>query len=174
MAEALVKRKLVLEGLDCANCAMKIEKGVGGLEGVSSCSVNFATKTMTLETEQNKENNVVAEAKQLVTKLEPHIQVKDEQKTKVVKEVFVLEGLDCANCAMKIETKVKEMPTVSAAAVDFVSKKLKIEVANKKELETTVQDIKNIVHKLEPDVKVVREEKQVMIMDIVTITVKEM
>ncbi|PEI95296.1 cadmium-translocating P-type ATPase [Bacillus pseudomycoides] len=159
MAEALVKRKLVLEGLDCANCAMKIEKGVGGLEGVSSCSVNFATKTMTLETEQNKENNVVAEAKQLVTKLEPHIKVQEEQKTKVAKEVFVLEGLDCANCAMKIETKVKEMPSVSNATVDFVSKKLKIEVANKKELETTVQDIKNIVHKLEPDVKVVREEK---------------
>ncbi|MDZ5607769.1 heavy metal translocating P-type ATPase [Bacillus pseudomycoides] len=159
MAEALVKRKLVLEGLDCANCAMKIEKGVGGLEGVSSCSVNFATKTMTLETEKNRENNVVTEAKQLVTKLEPHIQVKDEQKTKVAKEVFVLEGLDCANCAMKIETKVKEMPTISNATVDFVSKKLKIEVANKKELETTVQDMKNIVHKLEPDVKVVREEK---------------
>ncbi|MEH7458022.1 heavy metal translocating P-type ATPase [Bacillus sp. JJ1127] len=159
MAEALVKRKLVLEGLDCANCAMKIEKGVGGLDGVSSCSVNFATKTMILETEQNKENNVVVEAKQLVAKLEPHIKVQDEQKTKVAKEVFVLEGLDCANCAMKIETKVKEMPAVSAASVDFVSKKLKIEVTNKKELETTVQDIKNIVHKLEPHVKVVREEK---------------
>ncbi|MGI0534381.1 cadmium-translocating P-type ATPase [Bacillus pfraonensis] len=159
MAEALVKRKLVLEGLDCANCAMKIEKGVSGLDGVSSCSVNFATKTMTLETEQNKENHVVNEAKQLVTKLEPHIKVQEEQKTKITKEVFVLEGLDCANCAMKIETKVKEMPTVSNATVDFVSKKLKIEVANEKELGTTVQDIKNIVQKLEPDVKVVREEK---------------
>ncbi|MCI0766204.1 heavy metal translocating P-type ATPase [Bacillus sp. TL12] len=159
MAEALVKRKLVLEGLDCANCAMKIERGVSGLEGVSSCSVNFATKTMVLETEKNRENKVVTEVKQLVTKLEPHIKVQEEQKTKTAKEVFLLEGLDCANCAMKIETKVKEFPSVSNATVDFVSKKLKIEVANKKELETTVQDIKNIVQKLEPDVKVVREEK---------------
>ncbi|MGQ0513905.1 cation transporter, partial [Bacillus sp. D-CC] len=65
MAEALVKKKLMLEGLDCANCAMKIEKGVGNIEGVNSCSVNFATKTMVLETEQNKENEVVTEAKQL-------------------------------------------------------------------------------------------------------------
>ena len=55
MAEALVKKKLMLEGLDCANCAMKIEKGVGNIEGVSSCSVNFATKTMVLETPQNRE-----------------------------------------------------------------------------------------------------------------------
>lgn len=73
MAEALVKKKLMLEGLDCANCAMKIEKGVGNIEGVNSCSVNFATKTMVLETAQNKESEVVTEAKQLVTKLEPHI-----------------------------------------------------------------------------------------------------
>ncbi|WP_144466637.1 heavy metal translocating P-type ATPase [Bacillus nitratireducens] len=160
MAEALVKKKLMLEGLDCANCAMKIEKGVGNIEGVTSCSVNFATKTMLLETPQNKENQVVTEAKQLVTKLEPHIKVQEEKKTKVAKEVFILEGLDCANCAMKIENKVKEMPTVSEATVDFVSKKLRVEVANKRELESTVQDIKNVVQKLEPDVKVVREEEK--------------
>ena len=52
----------------------------------------------------------------------------------MAKEVFILEGLDCANCAMKIENKVKEMPTVSAATVDFVSKKLRVEVANKKRI----------------------------------------
>ncbi|MGG0720938.1 heavy metal translocating P-type ATPase [Bacillus mycoides] len=160
MEEALVKKKLMLEGLDCANCAMKIEKGVGNIEGVTSCSVNFATKTMLLETPQNKENQVVTEAKQLVTKLEPHIKVQEEQKTKLIKEVFVLEGLDCANCAMKIENKVKEMPTVSEATVDFVSKKLRVEVTNKRELESTVQNIKNVVQKLEPDVKVVREEEK--------------
>ncbi|WP_439874991.1 heavy metal translocating P-type ATPase [Bacillus mycoides] len=160
MAEALVKKKLMLEGLDCANCAMKIEKGVGNIEGVTSCSVNFATKTMLLETPQNKENQVVTEAKQLVTKLEPHIKVQEEKKTKAAKEVFILEGLDCANCAMKIENKVKEMSTVSEATVDFVSKKLRVEVANKRELESTVQDIKNVVQKLEPDVKVVREEEK--------------
>ncbi|PGM91245.1 heavy metal translocating P-type ATPase [Bacillus cereus] len=160
MAEALVKKKLMLEGLDCANCAMKIEKGVGNIEGVTSCSVNFATKTMLLETPKNKENQVVTEAKQLVTKLEPHIKVQEEQKTKSIKEVFVLEGLDCANCAMKIENKVKEMPTISEATVDFVSKKLRVEVANKRELESTVQNIKNVVQKLEPDVKVVREEEK--------------
>ena len=128
---------------------------------------------MVLETAQNKESEVVTEAKQLVTKLEPHIKVQEE-KRKMAKEVFILEGLDCANCAMKIENKVKEMPTVSAATVDFVSKKLRVEVANKRELEATVANITNVVQKLEPDVKVVREERVVMTMDIVTIMVKQM
>jgi len=160
MGDALVKRKLVLEGLDCANCAMKIEKGVGELEGVSSCSVNFVTKTMTVETAKEKEEHVVMEAKQIVNKLEPHIHVKEEQKTKAIKETFLLEGLDCANCAMKIETKINEMPAVTSASVDFVSKKLRVEVANKKELETTIENIKEVVQRLEPEVEVVREKER--------------
>ena len=49
----------MLEGLDCANCAMKIEKGVGSIEGVNSCSVNFATKTMILETAQKKKTKLL-------------------------------------------------------------------------------------------------------------------
>ncbi|WP_242222341.1 heavy metal translocating P-type ATPase [Bacillus cereus group sp. BfR-BA-01380] len=159
MGDALVKRKLVLEGLDCANCAMKIEKGVGELEDVSSCSVNFVTKTMTVETSKQNEEHVVKEATQLVNKLEPHVHVREEQKTKATKETFILEGLDCANCAMKIETKINEMPAITSASVDFVSKKLKIEVANKQELETTVANIKEVIQKLEPEVNVVREKE---------------
>ncbi|MFI8708518.1 heavy metal translocating P-type ATPase [Bacillus sp. NPDC077411] len=160
MGEALVKRKLVLDGLDCANCAMKIEKGVGELEDVSSCSVNFVTKTMTVETAKQNEEHVVKEVTQLVNKLEPHIHVKEEQKARAAKETFILEGLDCANCAMKIETKVGEMPAVTSASVDFVSKKLRVEIANKQELETTVAHIKEVVQKLEPEVNVVREKEQ--------------
>ncbi|MGG2016749.1 heavy metal translocating P-type ATPase [Bacillus sp. S10(2024)] len=159
MGDALVKRKLVLDGLDCANCAMKIEKGVGELEDVSSCSVNFVTKTMTVETSKQNEEHVVKEATQLVNKLEPHVHVREEQKTKAIKETFILEGLDCANCAMKIETKINEMPAITSASVDFVSKKLKIEVANKQELETTVANIKEVIQKLEPEVNVVREKE---------------
>ena len=34
---------------------------------------------MVLETAQNKESEVVTEAKQLVTKLEPHIKVQEEK-----------------------------------------------------------------------------------------------
>ncbi|WP_438824411.1 heavy metal translocating P-type ATPase [Bacillus sp. JJ63] len=78
----------------------------------------------------------------------------------LVKRKLVLEGLDCANCAMKIETKINEMPAVASASVDFVSKKLRVEVANKKELETTIENIKEIVQRLEPEVKVVREKEQ--------------
>ncbi|CAM4327936.1 cadmium transporter [Bacillus manliponensis] len=159
MEEGLVKRKLLLEGLDCANCAMKIEKGVGALNGVSSCSVNFATKTMVLETNKGDEQKVVTEAKQLVNKLEPHVHAKEEKSGRGKKETFLLEGLDCANCAIKIEAKVNEIPEVKEATVDFVSKKLRVEVTNKKEIDAISSNIKDVVQKLEPHVKVVKEEE---------------
>ncbi|WP_339317801.1 heavy metal translocating P-type ATPase [Paenibacillus sp. FSL R10-2734] len=72
-----VKRQWELEGLHCANCAMKIEDNVKKIEGVSSCSVNFVTKTMTMETAAGYEESAIVEAKKTVKALEPHINVKE-------------------------------------------------------------------------------------------------
>ena len=41
--------KLVLEGLDCANCANKIEGKVNGLEFVDEANMNFSTSKMTIK-----------------------------------------------------------------------------------------------------------------------------
>ncbi|MEK4324950.1 heavy metal translocating P-type ATPase [Paenibacillus sp. FSL R7-0312] len=81
-----VKRKWVLEGLDCANCAMKIENKVKKIEGVSSCSVNFAMKTMTLETAASAAEEVAEQAQHTVTVLEPHVKLREVTATRAVKK----------------------------------------------------------------------------------------
>lgn len=73
-----VKRQWELEGLDCANCALKIEDKVKKIEGVSSCSVNFVTKTMTMEAEASYEESAAEEAKKTVKALEPHVVVREK------------------------------------------------------------------------------------------------
>lgn len=73
-----VKRQWELEGLDCANCAMKIEDKVKKIEGVSSCTVNFVTKTLTMETATGYEESAITEAKRTVTTLEPHVKMKEK------------------------------------------------------------------------------------------------
>ncbi|KGP77507.1 heavy metal translocating P-type ATPase [Paenibacillus sp. F6_3S_P_1C] len=70
-----VRKDLILDGLDCANCAMKIENGVKKIDGVSTCSVNFVTKTLTLETDEGRAESIVSKAKEKVKTLEPHIRV---------------------------------------------------------------------------------------------------
>lgn len=70
-----VKQKLVLEGLDCANCAMKIENGVQKIDGVSACSVNFANKTLTMEVAANRSDDILEQTKKKIRTLEPGIKV---------------------------------------------------------------------------------------------------
>nr|WP_228745238.1 heavy metal translocating P-type ATPase [Paenibacillus sp. S150] len=79
-SKATVKRELLLEGLDCANCAMKIENGVKKIQGVSECSVNFVNKTLTFEADKDQDAKIVSAATKLVNKLEPHIEVSMKNK----------------------------------------------------------------------------------------------
>jgi len=72
-----------------------------------------------------------------------------------IKRVLILEGLACAGCAAKIEAQAREIPGVKNAAVDFVTKKLTLEAADKKEFTRIFTEVTAIVRKLEPDVKVI-------------------
>ena len=68
--------KLVLSGLNCANCANKIEAKVNKIKGIESASLNFSTTVLTVEIEKEEEkNNIVNEIKLIVKKLEPHVKV---------------------------------------------------------------------------------------------------
>lgn len=71
---------------------------------------------------------------------------------------YILEGLDCANCAAKIESKINNLDGVKSASVDFVTKKLLIDVNDTKELERIAEQVKTTVKKIEPDVKVIERK----------------
>ncbi|KLO23219.1 ATPase [Marinitoga sp. 1197] len=66
------KKELILEGLDCASCAAKIEENVKKIKDVDGVTVNFITKTLTVEV---KDENKIEEIKKLVKKIEPEVEV---------------------------------------------------------------------------------------------------
>ena len=66
-----MKKIYILEDLDCANCAAKIEEAVKKIEGVTECSVSFVTEKMIVEIEDGKEKEVEKEIKKVVKKIEP-------------------------------------------------------------------------------------------------------
>ncbi|MVO98211.1 heavy metal translocating P-type ATPase [Paenibacillus lutrae] len=70
-----IKRKLVLQGLDCANCALKIENGVQKIDGVRTCSVNFANQTLTVEMASERSDDILEQTKKKIRTLEPGIKV---------------------------------------------------------------------------------------------------
>ncbi|VYU69125.1 cadmium-translocating P-type ATPase [Clostridium tertium] len=67
---------------------------------------------------------------------------------------LVLSGLTCANCANKIETRVNDLDGVKEANLNFTTSTLIIEVDGSKEAEELVVKAKEIINKLEPEVKV--------------------
>ena len=44
------------------------------------------------------------------------------------KRTLILENLDCASCANKIECEVKKINGISKASVNFVSSKLEVDI----------------------------------------------
>ncbi|WP_313073495.1 cation transporter [Lacrimispora sp.] len=71
-----MKQTFILEGLDCANCAAKIERAVSSLDGVTSASVNFMTTKMTLELNDNDTEKTLQSVKKTVKKIEPDVSMK--------------------------------------------------------------------------------------------------
>ncbi|MDY8095449.1 heavy metal translocating P-type ATPase [Paenibacillus polymyxa] len=69
------RHEWILEGLDCANCALKIENGVSKIEGVMDCSVNFVTKTLTMTTSSDQKEEVFRQTERKVHRLEPHVRM---------------------------------------------------------------------------------------------------
>ena len=72
-----MRKNYILEDLDCANCAAKIEEAVGKIEGVKECSVSFVTEKMIVEMEEEKEKEVEKEIKKVVKKIEPDTTLKE-------------------------------------------------------------------------------------------------
>ena len=71
-----MKVKYILEGLECANCAAKMENEISKLDGVNSASVSFMTTKMTLELVEEKFEEIINKVEKIIKKLEPEVELK--------------------------------------------------------------------------------------------------
>ena len=68
------------------------------------------------------------------------------------KRVYILENLGCANCASRMEAKIKELPGVKYATITYATKQLRLSADNHEKL---LPEIQNICTSIESQVKVV-------------------
>lgn len=61
--------------LDCANCAMKMERKINEIDGVVSACVNFMTQKITLEFDENRKDEVVKQMVAVCRKVEPDCKI---------------------------------------------------------------------------------------------------
>ena len=72
----------------------------------------------------------------------------------MMKKVFQIEDLCCANCAAKIEHAISKLPGVHSATVSFLAQKLILE-AEEEKFATLIQECARICKRLEPDCELI-------------------
>jgi Cd2+/Zn2+-exporting ATPase len=79
--------KYKIKNIDCASCATKIENGLSKMEEVKSCSVNFATSTLHIDTDNFEK------VKAKVKEIEPEVEIEEiEVKKNIVSKSEILEN----------------------------------------------------------------------------------
>ena len=150
--------ELELNGLNCTNCAEKIESMSRDLDGVENVDFNFVTKKLrvVLKNDDTYES-VRKEITDIVNKLEPEVEVIEVKKNKLEQKAIKLElnGLNCTDCAAKIQDMVRDLKGVEDVDFNFVTKKLEVDLKDEDKDEILKEEIKKIVKKLEPDVEII-------------------
>lgn len=72
-----MERIYLLKGLDCPNCAAKIEKKAAEIEGVNSAAVNLMKQTMTVIHDDSLSDSVFMKITAIVNSLEPDVEVSE-------------------------------------------------------------------------------------------------
>jgi len=71
-----------------------------------------------------------------------------------------LEGLNCPHCAGKIEEKVNELKKVDEAYLNFMNKEIKVKIKKPEYKDNTINEIVDIVKKIEPNVAVLEKSSK--------------
>lgn len=130
---------LQIQGMTCAACANRIEKGLSKIDGVSSANVNYAVEKA----------NVVFNAEETSVKAFEEKVEKLGYSVAHDKETFEISGMTCAACANRIEKKLNKMDGVSSATVNFALESASVQYdKNQVTVNEMIQAVDKIGYKL--------------------------
>ena len=71
-----MKKTYLLDGLDCASCATKIEKAINNIDGVNSATISFATTKLVLDIDELINDDIDKITSETIKSIEPQVQLK--------------------------------------------------------------------------------------------------
>ena len=159
--EDLEKKVYILEGIDCANCAAKIEAKIRQMPEVGFASVAFATKQ--LRVSANNQAELLPKMQAVVDSIEDGVTIVPRQRKKLSgisnTKVYILEGLDCANCASKIEAKLRTLNGVDDLTITYATKQMKLSAKNPDQM---IPMIKETIDAMEDGITIVPKDNKVI------------
>lgn len=123
-AAALSESTFEVGGLDCADCAAKVEKAVRRLNGVKEARLNFAAAKLTVNYDSSvvQSNGIL----RIITGFGYSAVLAPAVKPGTQTTVFRLSGLDCADCAAKLEKRIAALAGVQAVTLNFGAGKMTV------------------------------------------------
>ena len=70
-----MKKVFKMLDLDCANCAAKMERAIGAIDGVEKATVSFMAQKLTIEADEAKFDTIMKEAVKCVKKVDPECEI---------------------------------------------------------------------------------------------------
>lgn len=156
-----------IHNLDCGHCATKIEAALNKESYVKSAELNFVLKKLYIETDITNSSELLEKITALANEIEDGVEfenlnddAEDEAvERELVKYVFEVHELDCANCGQKIENALNKEDYIESAELNFMLKKLKVTTFENNETEllhkitTLANEIEDGVQFVDPDLE---------------------
>ncbi len=70
-----MKKSYKLVGLDCANCAQKMEDGIKKIKGVQDANVSFIMQKLTLTAEEDQFQDILNQVVKVCKRVEPDCEI---------------------------------------------------------------------------------------------------
>jgi len=104
----LVKRNLHVQGMSCAACVARVEKGLRQMQGVGSAEVNFATGRVSLEYDPTLADWETLKGRIRELGYEP-VETGSEPQGSIRKATLMVGGMTCAACVRRVEQALKSV-----------------------------------------------------------------
>ena len=156
--EKMEKRVYILEGLDCANCAAKVEAKIRQMPEVEYASVAYATKQLRVSAPDH--TGLMEKMQAAIDAIEDGITLVPRNRkaaaTVSKTKVYVLEGLDCPNCAAKIEHRIRTMDGVNDVSITYANKQMRLSASRP---DVLIPSIQKAIDAMEDGITVVPKEE---------------
>eukprot|EP01156_Anaeramoeba_ignava_P011189 Anaeramoba_ignava/a482271_55.p1 GENE.a482271_55~~a482271_55.p1 ORF type:complete len:799 (-),score=118.63 a482271_55:529-2925(-) len=117
-------KKINIEGMSCANCALAVEKGLAKKDGVNEVKVNLSANYAFVDFDENAINT-----KQITDEINNLGYHASDSEIKTIE--LKIGGMSCVNCVKAVEKSLSKVPGVQSSIVNLSTEKAQIEYDEK-------------------------------------------
>lgn len=151
MREEVKQYRCRVEDIDCAACAAKIEHSISELKGISDVSLSYMNSSLVYKCAPEDAGRIEKEIIDTVQAEEPDARVILTEKKKQVD--LLIEDIDCADCAAKVEKKISEIEGIEDVSLDFMNSHLRY-TCDPADAAAMEQKVREVTAREEPDAKI--------------------